>query len=258
MNPEDHRRLILDQFTRQAAPFREFPAHSTEDSVDLVLKTTEVGPSDTVLDVACGPGLMACALAGVARNVTGIDITPAMIEQAEDLRRSKGLANLSWDVGDVATLPYPDASFSLVFTRYSYHHILDTKPVFAEMVRVCKPGGRVALVDVYSTSPAQAEAYDRVETLRDPSHVRALGLSELEALFQAAGLEDVRSERYGLDVGLEPLLAASFSDPADLDTIRRTFADDIGRDLLGVGAYRAEDGLRFAFPTVILVGRKPG
>ncbi|MHC5544924.1 methyltransferase type 11, partial [Singulisphaera rosea] len=101
------------------------------------------------------------------------------------------------------------------------------------------------------------EAYDRVETLRDPSHVRALGLDELESLFQAAGLRDVRSERYGLDVGLEPLLSASFSDPGDLDTIRQTFADDIGRDRLGVGAYRAEDGLRFAFPTVILVGRKP-
>jgi len=164
--------LIVDQFTRQAVPFAQMPDHSPE----LILATSEVGPTDTVLDVACGPGVLACAFAQVARHVTGIDLAPAMIDRAKALQQSHSLANLTWRIGDVLPLPLPDASFSLVFTHYSFHHFLDPKAVLAEMVRVCSPGGRVAVVDVFTSSPEQAEAFNRMERLRDPSHVRALSL----------------------------------------------------------------------------------
>src|SRR5690349_18663181 len=72
---EEHQRLIVDQFTKQAIPFSQMPDHSPE----LILAATEVGPTDTVLDVACGPGVLACAFAQIAHHVTGIDLTPAMI-----------------------------------------------------------------------------------------------------------------------------------------------------------------------------------
>jgi ubiquinone/menaquinone biosynthesis C-methylase UbiE len=205
---EVQRRLILDQFTRQAVPFSQLPAHSTEDSVRLLRKMASVGPEDTILDVACGPGLMACAFAEFARHVTGIDLTPAMIEQAQSLQRVKGLVNLTWQVGDVTTLPYPDASFTVVFTRYSFHHLLDPRAVLAEMVRVCTSGGQVVVADVYTSSPEQAEAYNRVEKLRDPSHVRALGLVELIRLFHDTGLDDVVHEFYKLEVGLDSNFAS--------------------------------------------------
>ena len=257
MSDREHQRLILDQFTRQAVPFSRFPAHSTEESVRLTIEASALAASDTVLDVACGPGLTACAFAEVARHVTGIDITPAMIEQAKALQESKGLDNLTWHVGDVTSLPFDDASFSMVFTRYSFHHLLDPKAVLAEMVRVCAPGGRVVVVDVYSSSPEQAEAYDRVEKLRDPSHVRALGFDELNGLFRGAGLTDTSAQLSGLNVGLEPLLESSFPDPGNVDLIRRIFADDLGKNRLGVNA-RLEDGqVHFTFPTVVVTGRKP-
>jgi ubiquinone/menaquinone biosynthesis C-methylase UbiE len=255
---EQQRRLILDQFTRQAAPFRNLPAHSTEDSIRLATESARIGPADTILDVACGPGLLACAFARLASHVTGIDLTPAMIDQARDLQRAEGLSNLSWHVGDVSSLPFPDASFSVAFTRYSFHHILDPGAVLAEMVRVCRPGGRVVVVDVYTSGPEQAAAYNHVERLRDPSHVRALGLEELAGLLHDAGLEDITKRLYKLDVDLERLLASSFPGPGSVDEIRRIFADDLGEDRLGVGARREGDEIRFAFPTAILVGRRPG
>ena len=144
----------------------------------------------------------------------------------------------------------------MAFTRYSFHHPLDPGGVLAEMVRVAQPGGRV-VVDVYTSGPEQAEAYNHVERLRDPSHVRALGLDELTDLFGDAGLRDVATCRYGLDMELERLLAASFPEPGAAEEIRRLFADDLGRDRLGVGA-RLEGGeVHFAFPTAILVGHKP-
>jgi ubiquinone/menaquinone biosynthesis C-methylase UbiE len=253
---EEQRRLIVDQFTRQAVPFAEMPAHSNEESVRRLIDMAQVGQEDTLLDVACGPGLVACPLAEVARHVTGLDLTPAMIEQARARQQAKGLTNLTWLVGDAVPLPFPDATFSVVVTRYSFHHFLDPKAVLAEMVRVCRPGGRVAVIDVFTSSPEQAEAYNRVEKLRDPSHVRALSLEELTGLCHNAGLRDVRTAFYKLDVPLEELLARSFPNPGDADRIRQTFADDIGVDRLGVGAHRRDGAIHFGFPIAAIVGQK--
>ena len=80
----------------------------------------------------------------------------------------------------------------------------------------------------------------------------------MTGLFRDAGISDVTTALYELDVDLEELLAASSPEPVAADRVRRIFADDLGRDRLGVGA-RVQDGrLRFAFPTAIVVGRKPG
>jgi SAM-dependent methyltransferase len=257
MNHADQRQRIMDQFTRMAIPFAELPAHSTDDSIRLVREAAGIGPTDDVLDVACGPGLLACAFAAHARHVTGIDLTPAMIEQAQVLQGSKRLANVTWNVGDVVSLRYSNDSFSVVFTRYSFHHLLDPKIVLAEMVRVARRGGRVVVVDVYTSSPEQDEAYNELERLRDPSHTRALRYEELERLFLDEGLEAVTALSYKLDVGVEEILGASFTTPDAAVRFRRILADDLGRNRLGVGA-RLENGqLHFSFPTAVFVGRKP-
>jgi GrpB-like predicted nucleotidyltransferase (UPF0157 family)/SAM-dependent methyltransferase/ADP-ribose pyrophosphatase YjhB (NUDIX family) len=250
---EEHQRLIVDQFTKQAVPFSQMPDQSPE----LILPAAEVDPTDMVLDVACGPGVLACAFAQVARHVTGIDLTPAMIDQAGAFQQAHGRDNLSWRIGHVLPLPFLDASFSLVFTRYSFHHFLDPKAVLAEMVRVCSPGGRVAVVDVFTSNLEQAEAFNRMEKLRDPSHVRALSLEELTGLLGGAGLQNVRRQFYKHEFGLEPVLKGSFPNPGDAGRIRQLFEDDLGLDRLGLGVHRRDGNIHFAYPIVILVGHKP-
>jgi hypothetical protein len=112
----------------------------------------------------------------------------------------------------------------------------------------------VAVIDVYTTSPEQAEAYNRVERWRDPSHVRALSLNELTGLFRDAGFSDVRTAFYGVPVTLEGVLAASFPNAGDADKVREAFANDIGVNRLGVGATRRDGDIHFTFPTVIVAG----
>src|SRR5262249_3378964 len=158
---------------------------------------------------ACGPGLVACAIARVARRVTGIDLTPAMIQQAAARQRAEGLANLTWVVADAVPLPFPDGAFSAVVTRYSFPHFPDPCAVLAEMVRVCRPGGRVTVADVFTRTAEQAAAYDRLEKWRDPSHVHALRLDELDNLFRDGGLTDVRRAFYKYEVRVEELLDRS-------------------------------------------------
>ena len=71
-----------------------------------------------------------------------------MIEQAKILQQQKGLNNITLDIGDVTHLPYDDASFSLVVTRYSFHRMIDPASILDEMKRVCISDGRIAIVDV--------------------------------------------------------------------------------------------------------------
>jgi ubiquinone/menaquinone biosynthesis C-methylase UbiE len=114
---DEQRRLIVEQFTKQAVRFSQMPHHNGEDTNRLVIETAGIGRDDTVLDVACGPGLITCAVTGVARHVTGIDITPAMIGEARKRQQAMGLTNMTWKVGDVLPRPFPGSSFSVVITR---------------------------------------------------------------------------------------------------------------------------------------------
>ena len=248
-----HQDLILDQFTKQAIPFATAPGIKDEEALRLVVDFTGAGPHDTVLDVACGPGLLACAFARVVRHATGIDLTPAMIEQARALQREKGLTNISWQVGDVLPLSYPDASFSIVTSRFAFHHFQDPRAVLAEMRRVCAPGGKVVVIDVTaSPDPEKAAAYNRMEKLRDPSHVRGLTLAELEQLFQQTALPTPRQTFYRLEGEVEDLLRRSFPNPGDADKIRQKFVKALDDDGLGMNVRRQGDKIRFAYPIAVL------
>lgn len=252
----EHDESIVSQFTKQAVSFTKMKEHSNEDEFRLIYSMTKVNQDDTVLDVACGPGLVACALAKVAKHVTGIDLTPAMIEQAGLLQKEKGLNNITWKVGNANPLPYDDSSFSLVVTRYSFHHLLDPQSVLHEMKRVCIPGnGRVAVIDV--TPPEEkTDAYNRMEKLRDPSHAGAMPLARLLRMVKEAGLTDIETGFYRMDVDLEKILQATLTRPEDAEKVRQMFADDLANDSLGVGSYLQDGRVRFAFPISIIVGRK--
>lgn len=251
-----HNRLILDRFSRTAVPFAEMPEHSEQRAMRLLLDAVEARPTDRALDVCCGPGLVACALAPSVEHVTGVDITPLMIEQAGRLQSRLGLNNMDWRVADVSALPFADESFSIVLSRYAFHHLLDPARVLREMVRVSRSGGRVLVADVYTTNDRQDEAFNRVERLRDPSHARALRLEELREMFDRARVTTDRTEFYRLEMELESLLTASRTEPDAAVEVRRLLEADIDRDDTGLSARREGGAIRFSFPVVILAGRK--
>ncbi len=248
-----HHERIVEQFTQQAIPFAHLPGHL--DSLDLLLELSRPTAEDTVLDLACGPGLVACAFAHQAGQVIGMDLTPAMLEQAAKRQQEQGLINLAWQLGDVQTLPYADNSFSLVLTRYSFHHLLDPQQTLAEMIRVCRPGGRVLVADV-ALLPEKVAAYDQLETMRDPSHTHALTTVEFSTLFLHSGLHDCRQASYSVELDLEAQLRASFPLPGDEERIRRMVTEDIGIDKLGIKARYQDGAVVYSVPISVFVGSK--
>ena len=258
MSASSHRDLIVDQFTRQATPFSTAKTIANEEALQRLVEACGARPADTVLDVACGGGLVACAFARVVRRVEGIDITPAMLERARALAAEKGLTNTHWRQGDVLPLPYPDASFTIVTSRFTFHHFQDPLGVLREMKRVCVPGGRIAVVDTdASAEPAKAAEFNRMERLRDPSHVRAMPAAELIGLFHAAGLPGPRRSPYELRDELENLLQRSFPNPGDDEKIRALFRASAADDRLGIPIRVEGDRVHYAYPVVVLVTDRP-
>jgi SAM-dependent methyltransferase len=250
-----HREAILDQFTRQAVPFATAPSIRDEAALRTVVDFSGAGPDDTVLDVACGPGILACAFARVARHVTGIDLTPAMLERARRLQAEQGLTNLTWRQGDVLPLPFADAAFTLVVSRFAFHHLLDPGAVLAEMRRVCAPGGTVMVIDS-APAPDKAAAFNAVERLRDPSHARALSPGEHRALFATAGLSTPRETFYRLESDFDGLLSRSFPNPGDGEKIRAIVERSLVDDALDMATQRVGDTIHLSYPVAVLAARR--
>lgn len=250
----NHTDRILDQFTRQAVVFQQTHRDARE-ALDLLVTRCAPRADDDVLDVACGPGVVSCALAPRVRHVTGIDITPAMLTEAARLQRASGLQNLAWIRGDVNRMPFPDASFSLVVSRYAMHHCEDPRTVIAEMARVCAPGGRVVVADS-APLPARAAAFNAAERMRDPSHTRALTAEELTGAMVEAGLRIGVSQLYAWEVPADGLLARSFPNPGDAQRLLQAYAEDVAVDRLGMHARTVDGVLHVTFPTLILVGHR--
>jgi SAM-dependent methyltransferase len=250
-----HRDRVLDQFTRQAAPFAAAAAIRNQESLNRIVQWAGTCADDTVLDVACGPGLLACAFARVAKHATGLDLTPAMLEQARKTQQDQGLNNVSWQQGDVYSLPFSEAQFSIVSSRFAFHHLQDPMAALKEMKRVCQPGGRIAVADM-APLPEKAAALNAAEILRDPSHVRALPVEELVGLFEQAGLGTPQITRYRTEGEMEDLLARSFPNEGDAVRLRTIFAGSIAENTLDLNTRLENGNIFYSFPVAVLVARK--
>jgi SAM-dependent methyltransferase len=228
------------------------------DALQMIVEAARPGSDDTVLDVACGGGIVVCAFAPHVRQAIGIDVTPAMLDEAQRLAAEKGLTNVEWRQGDVNCLPFGDGSFTIVVTRFSVHHFSDPAAVLREMARVCAPGGRVIVVDMYaSQDPAKAAEFNRLERLRDPSHIRSLTLAELKGVFSQAGLPEPQASFYELRDDVRNLLARSFPEPGDDAKIIELFKGSAADDRLGVPVRIEGERILYAYPVAILAAQRP-
>src|SRR5215510_13506820 len=128
-----------------AGDFGEIARYYADQAEDFV-KRLDLKPGMKVLDVACGTGNLAIPAARTGAEVTGVDIAPNLVEQARENAKRAGL-DIKFDEGDAEALPYEDASFDAVVTMFGAMFAPRPELVAAELKRVCRPGGFIAMAN---------------------------------------------------------------------------------------------------------------
>ena len=189
----DHIKRVTDEFGRQAQTF-DIWAEKTDDQVaDRFRTALAKAGQGNVLDVACGPGVVTAAIAPGANSVVAFDATEQMLEKAKARCAKAGLRNVEFRRGDAESLPFEEAQFDGVVTRLAVHHFANPQRAFDEMFRVLRPHGTVVIVDVVSSEDeGESNLQNAIERLRDPSHVRMLPASELDACVARSGFRDLQ------------------------------------------------------------------
>ncbi len=189
----DERRPFERFFSKHAERYSKSQSFASGSDLAVLIEALEPKGTDEALDVATGTGFTAVSLAKKTRNVIGIDLTEEMLEQARALARSQGLTNVSFDLGDAMKMEYPDASFDIVTTRRATHHFDDLPRFLSEAKRVLKRGGKIGVVDM--SPPKGAESFaNRIERLRDSSHVEAFTPEAWGLMIARAGFRRISSE----------------------------------------------------------------
>ena len=251
MESKTHNENVIEQFSKQAGNYTSIVAH--RDALEELTAITKASKDDNVLDIACGSGIVSCEFAKHVNHVTGIDITPEMLNEAKKLQAKYQLTNMDWEIGEVTSLPYADNTFSIVVSRFGFHHFLNPELVLKEMIRVCKPNGTVMVVDV-ALADDKIDAYNVMEKIRDSSHVKALSVKEFELLFEKSGLKNIQESTYKMQIGLDEQLQASF--PSNRSELKKMILDDVGIDSLGVNASEIDGKVFLHYPIHILSGKK--
>lgn len=245
---------VQTQFGRQATRYARSDSHARDRDLDLLVDHLEATPGDRVLDVATGTGFTAFALASRAGRVVGVDLTAAMLAEA---RRLSPDPDIVWIAGDAESLPFADSAFDAVTVRRAPHHFPHLRQALAEMRRVVRAGGRIGIVDqIPPEDDAGRALMERLEKLRDPSHVEALTATRWRRLLAEMGIEIVF-----VDVVERSFTYEAWLDLGGVDPNRRRAV----QEALAAGSRQArreigDDGtepLSFTKRWIVLVGVKP-
>ncbi len=225
------------------AHFAPLEALTTPAAAELVRRASPRA-GQRVLDVACGTGVVAVTAARLGARVTGLDLTPELLERARENARIAGV-EIEWHQGDVEQLPFTDGTFDMVLSQFG--HIFAPRPdvAIAEMLRVLKPGKTIA----FSTWPPEL-CIGRLFALTgrylpppppgvvpphlwgDPDVVRdRLGDAVKDLRFDRATMRvpalSLQHNRTAMEKTAGPILklveSLTATDPARLETYRREF-----------------------------------
>lgn len=227
--------------------------------LEWVVNQIDLTPEQKALDVAAGTGLFSLAIAPRVANVVAVDITPEMIESGRKRAAENGATNITFQLGAAESLPFPSDSFDLVVTRFSVHHFKLPAVAIGEMARVCSHNGQVVIVDmVASDDPAVGARHNELERLADPTHTRALNVSELIDHMEDAGLTRCRCIPHEVEMTFDLWQSHLPADSKARLKIREALDAEIGGgQTTGMRPFRDGELLKFWHTWGVFLARKP-
>ncbi|MDB5405295.1 MAG: SAM-dependent methyltransferase [Rhodospirillales bacterium] len=188
MTDQSHETVVAGQFGPRAANYVTSLVHAQGADLDQLATLVDGRREARVLDLGCGGGHVSFRVAPLVAEVVAYDLSPDMLDEVARQAAARGLANIATRQGNVETLPFADASFDIVLSRYSAHHWRNLDAALREARRVLKPGGFAAFADAASPGPALLDTHlQGLELLRDPSHVRDYSVTEWRQALTRAG-----------------------------------------------------------------------
>lgn len=219
-----HRQTNLHQFDPQAQAYLDSAVHAQgPDLAHAAQLISRHLPAATAraLDVGCGAGHLAFALAPHVRQVIAVDPSPGMLATVRQAALARGLPNIDAVQAQASALPFEDAHFCAVATRYSAHHWTDLAASLREMRRVLKPGGWLLVIDILGDEDALVDTHlQAMELLRDRSHARNRAPSQWIDLLAQAGFETPTHERWPVRLAFAPWVARMRTPAPRIDAIR--------------------------------------
>ncbi len=189
--------LNQERYGAVAENYVQSHTHAHPASLERLIQMAQPQAHWHALDVATGGGHTALAFAPHVAQMTAYDLTHPMLEAMRSNALANGHQNLRFVQGDAERLPFENATFDLVTCRLAQHHFPHVKRFFREAGRVLKEGGLLVMQDHLSPKHERDRAYnDAFETLRDPSHGKALSIYEWRRYCREAGIYIVREETH--------------------------------------------------------------
>jgi SAM-dependent methyltransferase len=185
-----HEATVTTQFGPRAAAYVTSAVHASGEDLAQIAEIAKARQPAKVLDLGCGGGHVGFNAAPYAGHVTAFDLSADMLAEVQKEAAARGLANITTRQGRVENLPFTDATFDFVASRYSAHHWYNIAAGLKEARRVLKPGGIAIFADSVSPGNFVLDTHlQAIELLRDASHVRDYTVAEWESLLAAAGFK---------------------------------------------------------------------
>ncbi len=248
---------IRRAFTQQASGFESNRMNfSQKEYLDYAVSKIAPAKTDNVLEVAAGTCACGRAIAPYAGSVTCLDMTPAMLSVGRTEAEKERLCNIEFVVGDAAELPFPDNRFDIVLSRLAFHHFPDAEMPFSEMRRVLRPGGKLVLIDMEAAEDSLRETEDKIERLRDPSHVRNLSRAEMLELYRKHDLSVSCCETVKMPMILQNWLDHTATPVSVQKEIKALMDEELaGGRKTGFAPYTEGTTVRFDHRWVLTIGK---
>jgi SAM-dependent methyltransferase len=225
MKDKGHHELVVAQFGSQADAYLRSAVHAQGEDLDAIADGVRGASKARVLDLGCGGGHVSFRVAPHVARVVAYDLSPDMLATVASAARERDLTNIETVCGPVERLPFEDASFDRVLTRFSAHHWQDVDQALKEARRVLRPQGRATFVDVIAPAGAPLDTFlQAIELLRDPSHVRDYSLREWERLLDSAGFSIARTTTRRLRIEFASWIERMKTPPIHVEAIRSLYA----------------------------------
>ena len=243
---------IQEQFGHVAENYRTSAVHATGQDLEAIIELVRLVPTPTVLDMGCGAGHVTVGVAPWSTKVVACDLTAAMLDQVWTLAVERGVTNIETKQADASYLPFDDASFDIVVSRYSAHHWSDLPGALAECHRVLKPGGHLIIGDIVAPEiPAFDTFLQTIEYLRDRSHVRDYSISQWRTMFEQIGMHARIAGTWPVPLNFESWVTRMATPTAQVEMLRHlltTAATEITQH------FAIQDDTEFTLECVVLHG----